>query len=145
MTADVNSPTAATPAEPPRDGPDPFYVENHRPEDCCVSLSVRNDETGAVVLDGAYAVPGAKGIAFEAVGVVGETYAVEVALDSGERVNDDWEVRVCPPEFRGDGLNRAGLLRVDDDVRFVTNECDFVVVDRPETYEWDPEESGCET
>ena len=141
--ADVNSPTAATPTEPPRDGPDPFYVENHRSGDRCVSLSVRNDATEEVVLDGTYTVPGAKGIAFEAVGAVGESFVVEAILDTGERVDEDWEVRVCPPEFRGTGLNNAGLLRIDDDVRFVSNECDFVVVDRPETYEWDPEESNC--
>lgn len=60
-------------------------------------------------------------------------------------MSDDWAVRVCPPEFRGDGLNHAGLLRIEeDDVRFVTNECDSVAVDRAETYEWGPEESACE-
>jgi hypothetical protein len=138
------SPTAATPSDPPRSGPDPFYVENHRPEDRCVSLSIRHDESDEVALDGTYTVPAAKGIAVEAVGVVGESYAVEATLDSGGRVTDDWEVGVCPPEFRGDGLNHAGLLRIDDDVKFVTNECDFLVVDRPETYEWDPDESDCE-
>jgi hypothetical protein len=143
--ADGNSPTAATSTDPPRDGPDPFYVENHRPDDRCMSLSVRHTETDETVLDGTYTVPGAKGIAFEGVGAVGESYAVEATLDTGERVRETWTVRVCPPELRGDGLNNAGLVRIEDeDVRFLKNECDFLVVDHPETYEWDPDSADCD-
>lgn len=141
---DPQEATAATDDDPPRDGPDPFYIENRASEDRCVQVSVTNTESDETVLDGTYEVAGTDGIAFSEVGAVGASYAVGAELDTGETLTATWEVRTCPPEFRGEKMNRAGLIRVDDEgPEFTTNQCDLILAGTAESYEWDPDPSSC--
>ncbi|WP_254538035.1 hypothetical protein [Halomarina litorea] len=128
---------------PPREGPDPFYVENYDDRAYCLSLSVtRGDET---LVDGKFRLEPGSGLTFTAVGELETTHEVRASLASGESVSAEWYPVVCPGRYRGSGANRAGGILVNrESLSFGTNHCDAVSFGHAvETYRVDPASDDC--
>ena len=109
---------------PPRDEPDPFYLENYRNDthEFTVSITCARDETDVVT--GTYRVPAKHGALFPEIGDVGATYHLGVAVDELAPLARDWSVSTCPPEQRGEHANTAGAFFINtDEMGFAQNQC----------------------
>ena len=109
---------------PPRDEPDPFYLENYRNDthEFTVSITRARDETDVVT--GTYRVPAKHGAVFPAVGDVGTAYHLGVAVDELAPLTRDWGVSTCPTGQRGEHANTASAFFVrTDEMGFIQNQC----------------------
>ena len=108
----------------PREGPDPFYIENHTNKEHKFAVSITHKRDGTEVVNGEYRVPANHGMEFSNVGELGETYRMEVAVDELGALTRDWSVSTCPTGERGADVNMAGAFFVREDKRgFVQNQC----------------------
>ena len=109
---------------PPRDRPDPFYLENYRnnAHEFTVTITHAHDETDVVT--GTYRVPAKHGAVFPTVGDVGTMYHLGVAVDELAPLTRDWNVSICPSEQRGGHANTAGAFFIcTDEMGFAQNQC----------------------
>ena len=109
---------------PPRNGLDPFYLENYRNgvHEFTVTITHARDETEVVT--GTYRVPAKHGAVFPGVGNVGTTYHLGVAVDELAPLTRDWSVSTCPTGQRGEHANTAGAFFIrTDEMGFIQNQC----------------------
>lgn len=109
---------------PPRDGPDPFYLENHRnnAHDFTVTLTRVSDET--TVVNGTYRLPAKYGAVFSEIGEIGTTYHLGVAVNGLAPLTREWSVSTCPTGQRDEDTNMAGVFFVrTNEMGFAQNQC----------------------
>ena len=109
----------------PRDGPDPFYVENHTDKEHRFSVVITRKSDDERIVDGEYRVPADHAAVFADIGEVGTTYRFAVGFDDVSPLTGEWSVSRCPPEERGPDANTAGAFFVREDrTGFARNQCD---------------------
>ena len=108
----------------PREGPDPFYIENFTDKEHEFSVTLTRKRDGDEVVSGSYRVSANHGVTFSAVGTLGETYRLAVAVDDIAPLTRDWSVSKCPNGERGKNANMAGAFFVRaDKMGFAQNQC----------------------
>jgi hypothetical protein len=109
---------------PPRKGPDPFYIENYTDKEHEFSVTITRERDGKEVVGGSYRVPANHGVTFSDVSTLGETYRLAVAIDDLAPLTRDWSVSECPNGERGKNANMAGAFFVrSDEMGFAQNQC----------------------
>ena len=124
LTAALAGCMGASAENPPREGPDPFYIENYNDEEHEFSVIITRERDGKEIISGSYQVPANHGVTFSDVGALGETYRLAVTVDNLTPLTRDWNVSECPDKERGSNVNMAGAFFVRaDEMGFAQNQC----------------------